>query len=170
MRWLQLAPHSRASLAEALTTVTTSLTRLTTSRPPAHTLRPALYGHAFNPRRRNAAAGSATARALGWLERASLPVQDLHDPHIIRLALDALAVRLDGHPAAANTIARKRAVFNSALAFPAELGLLPSNPARPCGLDSTHRQRRSEPTDRFEPCPKIIWRPGRRSPWRRPAR
>ena len=128
MRWLQLAPHSRASLAEALATVTPALTRLTTSRPPAHTLRAALYGHAFNPQRRNAAAGSATARALGWLERASLPVQNLHDPHIIRLALGALAVRLDGHPAAANTIARKRAVFHSALAFAAELGLLPSNP------------------------------------------
>jgi integrase len=70
----------------------------------------------------------ATASALGWLERASLPVQDLRDPRTIRMALGALAVRLDGRPAAANTIARKLAVFHSALAYAAELGLLPSNP------------------------------------------
>ncbi len=37
-------------------------------------------------------------------------------------------MRLDGHPAAANTIARKRAVFHNALAYAAELGLLPANP------------------------------------------
>ena len=80
-------------------------------RPPARSLRAALYGHAFNPQRRSGTVGPATGKALAWLERASLPIQQMRDPRVIRLALDALAVRLDGHPAAANTIARKRAAI-----------------------------------------------------------
>ena len=128
MKWPHLAPHSRASMAEALATLTPALTRPTARRPPARSLRAALYRHAFNPHRQNATAAPATSSALAWLERASLPVQHLGDPRVIRQALDALAVRLDGQPAVANTIARKRAVFHNALAYAAELGLLPANP------------------------------------------
>ncbi len=123
-----LAPHSRASVAEALASVTPELTRPTARRPPIRTLRAALYGHAFNPHRRNATLDRATASALAWLERASLLIQDLHDPRVIRRALDALALRLDGHPAAPNTITRKHAVLHNALAYAAEIGLLPRNP------------------------------------------
>jgi len=128
MKWPHLAPHSRASMAEALATLTAELTRPTARRPPIRTLRAALCGHAFNPHRRNATVDPATASTLTWLERASLPIQRLQDPRVIRQALDALAVRLDGHPAAANTIARKRAVFHNALGYAVELGLLPVNP------------------------------------------
>jgi integrase len=127
MKWPHLAPHSRASVAEALATLTPELTRPTARRPPIRILRAALYRHAFNPHRRNTAVDPATA-ALAWLERASLPVQHLRDPRVIRQALDALAVRLDGQPAAANTIPRKRAVFHNALGYAVELGLLPTNP------------------------------------------
>ena len=47
---------------------------------------------------------------------------------VIRAALDGLCTRLDGSPAAANTITRKRAVFHGALGYAVELGLLPANP------------------------------------------
>ena len=70
MKWPRLAPHSRASLADALATVTPLLTRETSRRPPAQTLRAALYGHAFNARRRCRAPGPETASALAWVERA----------------------------------------------------------------------------------------------------
>ena len=128
MKWPHLAPHSRASMAEALATVTPTLTRPAAGRPLARTLRAALCGHAFNPHRRHAPVDPATGKALGWLERASLPIYQLEDPRIIRAGLDALAVRLDGHLAAANTVTRKRAVFHDALGYAAELGLLPANP------------------------------------------
>lgn len=45
-----------------------------------------------------------------------------------RGVLDALAVRLDGRPAAATTIYRKRAVFYNALGLAVERRLLPTNP------------------------------------------
>ena len=129
MKWPHLAPHSRASLADALATVTPLLTRETDRRPPARTLRAALYGHAFNARRCSSTPGPETASALAWVERASMPVSQLGDPRVIRAALDGLCARLDGSPAAANTITRKRAVFHGALGYAVELGLLPANPA-----------------------------------------
>ena len=127
MKWPHLAPHSRASLADALATVTPLLTQGQAA-PPAQTLRAALYGHAFNARRRCGARGPDTASALAWVEQASLPVSQLADPRVIRAALDGLCTRLDGSPAAANTITRKRAVFHGALGYAVELGLLPANP------------------------------------------
>jgi integrase len=128
MKWPHLAPHSRASLADALATVTPLLTRETSRRPTPQVLRAALYGHAFNPRRRSGAPAPDAASALAWVERGSLPVSQLSDPRIIRAALDGLCIRLDGLRAAANTITRKRAVFHGALGYAVELGLLPANP------------------------------------------
>jgi integrase len=129
VKWPHLAAHSRASMAEALATVTPVLTKTTPLRPPAHTLRAALYRHAFNLQRRGGGTlDPAAAVALAWLERTSLPVQHLSDPQVTRAALDALTLRLDGVRAAANTITRKRAVFHSAHGYAVELGLLPVNP------------------------------------------
>ncbi len=128
MKWPRLAPHSRASLADALATVTPLLTRDTGRRPPAGVLRAALYGHSLNPPLRSRAPDPDTASALAWLEQASLPAVRLGEPHVIRAALDGLCTRLDGTPAAADTIARKRAVFHGALGYAVELGLLPANP------------------------------------------
>ena len=128
MKWPALAAHSRASVAEAPATVTPALTRATRARPPAAQLRTALYQHAFNPAR-TATSDEATARVLTWAEQASLPLARLADPIVLRAALDALTLRLDGSRAAANTITRKRAVFHGALGYPVEAGLLDSNPA-----------------------------------------
>ena len=128
MKWPHLAPHSRASLADALATVTPLLTRDTGRTPPPGRLRAALYGHAFNPPLRPQAPDPDTASALAWVEQASLPVSQLGDPRIIRAALDGLCTRLDGSPAVANTVARKRAVFHGALGYAVELGLLPASP------------------------------------------
>ena len=47
---------------------------------------------------------------------------------MLRTALEALTLRLDGSRAAANTIIRKRAVLHVALGYAAEAGLLPDNP------------------------------------------
>ena len=99
MKWPGLAPHSRASLADALATVTPLLTREACRRPPGSTLRAALYGHAFNPpQRRSRALDPVTATALAWLERASLPVSQLSDPQVIRAALDGLCTGWTARP------------------------------------------------------------------------
>jgi hypothetical protein len=128
MKWPALAAHSRAGLAETLATVKPALTRAAPARPPAAQLRTALYQHAFNPAR-TGTADPATNRVLAWAQQASLPVTLLADPMVLRRALDALTLRLDGSRAAANTITRKRAVFHGALGYAVEAGLLKFNPA-----------------------------------------
>ena len=69
MKWPRLAPHSRASLADALATVTVALTRPAAERPPTRALRAALYRHEFNsghmlPGQIRLRLG----RSLGWRE------------------------------------------------------------------------------------------------------
>jgi integrase len=128
LKWPRLAPHSRASLADALATVTPALTRPAAGRPSARTLRAASYRHLFNLQRRAGPMDPAEARAIEWLARASLPVGKLSDTQVVRGALDAMTVRLDGSRAAAATVARKRAVFHNALGYAVEPGLLPANP------------------------------------------
>jgi site-specific recombinase XerD len=115
-------------VADALATITPALTRSAPGRPPAVVLRTALYACAFNPACAAAMDPEAEA-ALAWAERASVPVARLADPAVLRAALDALAVRLDGRRAAANTTARKRAVFHNALGYAVETGLPDANPA-----------------------------------------
>jgi hypothetical protein len=128
MKWPSLAAHSRASLAEALATVTPVLTRPgARDRPDQRELRTALHQHAFSPAR-PADPGSPAAQVLDWAQRASLPVGCLSEPTVLRTALEALTFRLDGSLAAANTIIRKRAVLHGALGYAAECGLLPENP------------------------------------------
>jgi integrase len=59
---------------------------------------------------------------------ASRPVSSLRDLAVIRSVLDALTVRLDGKPAAATSVYRKRAVFYNALGLTVERRLLATNP------------------------------------------
>jgi len=74
MKWPSLAAHSRASLADALGTVTPVLTRPDArDRPDPRELRRVLYQHAFNSARL-AEPGSAAAQTLSWAQQASLPI------------------------------------------------------------------------------------------------
>jgi len=128
MKWPSLAAHSRASLAEALATVTPVLTRPNArDRPGPRELRTALYQYAFNPAR-PAGPNSPAAQILDWAQQASLPIGYLSEPAVLRTALEALRFRLDGSRAAANTIIRKRVVLHGALSYAVEGGLLPDNP------------------------------------------
>src|SRR5690606_9766628 len=70
------------------------------------------------------------AAALRWLEKASLPVSAVMDEDVLIEALNALTLRLDGEPAAANTVARKRSVLYNALkrAAKGKNRLIPKNP------------------------------------------
>lgn len=92
-------------------------------------IRRALFGWAFNTGRRTTGTlPTEVAEALVWVSGASRPVSSLRDLAVIRSVLDTLTVRLDGKPAAATSVYRKRAVFYNALGLAVERRLLPSNP------------------------------------------
>jgi hypothetical protein len=145
MKWPSLAAHSRASLADALATVTPALTRPDTRRrPDPRELRTVLYQHAFNPAR-PAEPGSPAEQIICWTQQASLPVGCLSEPAVLRTALEALTFLLDGSRTAANTIIRKRAVLHGALGYAVEAGLLPDNPLDAITWQVPGRQRPSIP-------------------------
>ena len=63
---------------------------------------------------------------------------------MVRQILDGLCIRLDGKPAAASTVYRKRAVFYNALDYAVEAGHLDANPIDRLSVEST----RSRPSRR----------------------
>jgi len=127
MKWPRAAGKHRRSIAEALATVTPALLSTDRGVPAEKDIRRALYGWAFNKARRNTAPADV-ATTLRWLASNTIRLTELTDAALVRKALDLLALRLDGKPAAATTIARKRAVFYGALRYAVELRLLDGHP------------------------------------------
>jgi integrase len=128
MKWPHAAAKSRDSMSDALSTVLPALTKDRPGRPEADALRTALRKFALLPEDKRAVPPPELAPALRWLEGASLEMADLSETKTVRKALDALALRLDGQAAGANTIKRKRAVLHAVLEYAVELEELPSNP------------------------------------------
>ncbi len=132
LKWARSAGKTRRGIADALATVTSAM--VTTSRvPEPKTLRAVLYRWAFHTAHREAITLDAEqAAALAWVCDNSVKVVKLEEKDqragIIRHALDTLALTMDGRPAAATTVARKRAVFYGALNYAVELDILVANP------------------------------------------
>lgn len=129
MKWSSAAATQRKSIADALTTVTPALLRTSRGAPAEADIRRALYSWVLNKTRREAGAPpDDLAPVVKWLSANTLPLSEVAHPATIRKALDRLTTRLDGGPAAANTVARKRAVIYSALKYAVELRYLDAHP------------------------------------------
>jgi integrase len=135
MKWPHAAAKSRDSMTDALATATPVLCADRPGRPSPEVLRRALRSHGLRPPVPDQGDGEEDERppadvaaALRWLKRSSVPLVDLMEPKTIRSALDALKVLMDGKPAGAETIRRKRAVMYNALKYGVELGKLPAHP------------------------------------------
>lgn len=129
MKWADAAGKSRAGNAETLATVTPALLAKSQGQPSPDEVRRALYGWAFNTRARMRGAPPEGLQAtITWLERNTVPVSAVANPDKLRAALAAIGRKMDGKPAAASTVARKRAVFHNALEYAVERELLMQNP------------------------------------------
>ncbi len=160
LKWWPAAPKTRAGIADALATVTPAL--LTAPVPDRHAevLREALYQWLFRTGTRTESRGPHRPRrdldppehlaaVLAWLAEHTVPLAELAKPEQARAALDRLARKLDGRPAAATTVARKRAVFFSCLDYAVERGDLAANPL--VGLKWT-APKQAEQVDRRVVC------------------
>ncbi|MFD8456857.1 tyrosine-type recombinase/integrase [Streptomyces antimycoticus] len=139
VKWPRAAAKHRASIAEALAVVTPTLVTTARGAPDAKVMRDALYQWAFRamkgtdgklaPRHRVEEPPEAIRTALSWVAGHSMKVNALENPALLRPALDALSLRLDGRKAAENTARRKRMVLSNFLRFTVEeRGLLSANP------------------------------------------
>ncbi|KNE79657.1 MULTISPECIES: tyrosine-type recombinase/integrase [Streptomyces] len=139
MKWPRVAAKHRASIAESLAVVTAVLVSESKgSTPDPLLLRRALLLWAFRlakdsegnpvPRLETETPPAEIETALAWVTKHSLPIEEAARPMHLRQALDALARRLDGRPAADNTVRRKRAVLSNCLAYAVERDLLATHP------------------------------------------
>lgn len=128
MKWPHIAARNRVSLADSLATFTPALVKTDDGAPDARIVRTALFKWAFNPTKWEDEPPHEIAAALAWIEANSIAVKDLKEAAMVRKALDALSLKLDGAAAASATISRKRAVFYNALGYAVEIDLLPANP------------------------------------------
>ncbi|MGP4112285.1 tyrosine-type recombinase/integrase [Streptomyces sp. 4N509B] len=124
--WDRIPAKSRRNVADALATITPALVKAEAGGPDPRVLRRALYSWAYNKNRWQEEPPAQWAKALTWVEKHSLSMAELEDPPTLRRALEALGERLDGKPAAARTVKRKRACLSDVLGLAVEEKLLPS--------------------------------------------
>jgi integrase len=164
MKWPRSAAKHRASIAESLAVVVPALVTSTRGAPDPKVLRAALYQWAFRAvpgpngdlvARHAAEEPPADIRAaLTWMSEHSMKVRALDNPALLRPALDALARRLDGRPAAENTARRKRMVLSNFLRYTVEeKGLLSANPLT--RVDWTPPETDDEIDFRYVPGPAL---------------
>jgi integrase len=115
-----LSGNSMRSIADTLATATPVLLAPGQGRPGEAQIRDALYCWAFRGRDDPP---EAMAEVLRWVGDHSRPLADLVNQDLMLDVLDAISSKLDGKPAAANTVARKRAVLSNVLDYGVGRGL-----------------------------------------------
>jgi len=128
-RWSKVGGGQRRSVADAIATATPALLTADRDQPEPDLLRRTMYAWACNlPRRQSGLAPRDVAGAMAWLADSTVQVSALANQDLLESVLDRMAVRLDGKPAAANTIGRRRSVLSSVLGLAVDDGLLDANP------------------------------------------
>ncbi|WP_194292586.1 tyrosine-type recombinase/integrase [Streptomyces katsurahamanus] len=163
MKWPTASAKHRASIADALATVTPKLVKDNRGAPAPKVLRAALYSWVFRfvlgddgelrPCIDVVEPPAEITAALDWIDRKSVDVTALNTPSVVRSALDAMTLRLDGRKAAANTVKRKLPVFSNCLRYAVECELLATFPLDK--VDWTAPETDDEIDFRFVPGPKL---------------
>ncbi|GAB6985270.1 tyrosine-type recombinase/integrase [Nocardioides pyridinolyticus] len=127
-KWPHASPRHRRGIAEALTDFTLATLPEAAGRPSSARVRRVLFRWAFNASAREDPLEADDATAIAWVQRHSPPLSAFSTSATLRQALDRIALRQDGQPAAASTVARKRATLHNVLEYAVELEIFPSNP------------------------------------------
>jgi integrase len=142
LKWPHASPRHRKGIAEGLITATIASAMRSPGAPSGDLERRALLRWAFNTSARRglsidrAVCPEEFVETLRWLDNNTPTLDEIARPAILRPVLDALALRLDGSPASASTVARKRSAVHSALAYAVELEFLATHP-----MDRIHSPR-----------------------------
>ncbi|WP_020673842.1 tyrosine-type recombinase/integrase [Amycolatopsis nigrescens] len=126
-KWPRAAAKSRAGNADTMATATFAMLATERGKPADKVLRKAMTGWAYNTQRRDTEKPHEIERALKWLGANTLSVSRLDDPAAARKVLEQIALKMDGKPAAAKTVSRKRSVLHNALEYAIEEKLLTKN-------------------------------------------
>ncbi|MGD9529397.1 MAG: tyrosine-type recombinase/integrase [Dehalococcoidia bacterium] len=128
MKWPGAAATYRRSISEAMTVITAALVDGERDHPDGPVLRRALHRWAFNTARRNEPSPDDVRAALRWVERHAPSVARLVEPAVLRKVLSGISVRLDGKPAAASVVSKRRRVLFNIAEYAVERGAIDVNP------------------------------------------
>jgi hypothetical protein len=112
-KWADAAANSRSGLADALATAALALTTDAPGRPEPMLIRRVFVGWVCNTKKRTDPMPDVVAGAHRWLSNNMVPVTDLEDPVVLRKVLEQIRRKLDGKPAAAKTVLRKKQPFTT---------------------------------------------------------
>ncbi|MET8741933.1 site-specific integrase [Streptomyces sp. NPDC004728] len=162
MKWPKAAAKHRASIAETLANVTPVFASSSRGAPKDAVLRKALYSWAFrvvrdaegnlHPRHQVEEPPADVAEALAWIAEHTYKMTEVARSDRLRAALDAISKKLNGKPAADNTVNRKRMVLSNVLRYAVERTILPTNPLGT--VDWTTPERDDEVDFRYVPNPR----------------
>jgi integrase len=131
MKWPHAAPNTRDEINEGLTAVTKVLLLDKPGKPEAEILQRALRNWAFVlPGPDDREVPPVYAAALKWVQKASRPLADLKEPVVMREVLDSFKVKMDGGPAAGETVRRKRKTLVNAMEYAVDRGDFDDNPVK----------------------------------------
>jgi integrase len=125
--WPAVAAKSRVSIIETLARVVPVVVRDLAGAPDPDVLRHALTKK-LNQGQHAGDLDQDQAKAIGWITRASRPVSAFQDPSVVCDVLDALALNLDGKPAAPAYFSRRRRVLHRVLGYAVRKKRLDTNP------------------------------------------
>lgn len=126
-RWRTSAGKTREGIADSLATVAIAMRPDDQDAPTPQETRLALRWSCV-PAHREAEPPPDLKTACAWLEAHSLPISAATDPRILRDIQYRLSFKLDGEPAAGDTVRRRRRGFNTAMEYAVEAGYLVENP------------------------------------------
>ncbi|SDP87846.1 Phage integrase family protein [Actinopolyspora xinjiangensis] len=130
MKWPDISPGHRKSIADSLIPITFAMLKTTPSKTGQKgqvALRTALR-RAFNPNTRHEARSEQVDESLRWVSSNTRKVAELAHPDTLRRLLSDLEVNLDGTRAAPDTVRLRRATLTNAIDFAVEQKLLTNNP------------------------------------------
>lgn len=125
--WPAAAAKTRVSIIETLIRVVPVVVRDLAGAPDPDVLRRALRKK-LNQGQHAGELGEDEAKAIAWILRASRPVSALEDPSVVADILDALAVNLNGKPAAPGYFSRRRRLLHRVLGYAVRKKRLSKNP------------------------------------------
>ncbi len=147
--WPAAAAKTRVSIIETLARVVPVVVRDLAGAPDRDILRRALRKK-LNQGQHGAQLDEDETKAIAWLARASRPVSALEDPSVVADVLDALAVNLNGKPAAPEYFSRRRRVLHRTLGYAVRKKRLTKNPLGKANLPEG-RTPPQAPDDTLDP-------------------
>ncbi|MFI6981531.1 tyrosine-type recombinase/integrase [Embleya sp. NPDC050154] len=128
-RWKVLAAKTREGIADSLAAAALAMVDDSTGAPDAMAIR-GVIRWVVVPGQEDRGIPEGLRQAHAWLGKHARPVSALADPAVVREVQYRITYKLDGNPAAAETVKRRRRGLNTAIEYALETKALTEHPLK----------------------------------------